>query len=100
MLKFISCIHRPDEISATEISLGRQRRKERREVIFFKAGTSLNIIRVELFGTFRADSMSELRLRMIMDIRFDLIPVALIVPYIFAGGTDGQHPAQCFDLSQ
>ncbi len=68
--------------------------------LVLKGGTSLNIIRIELFDTFRADSMSELRLRMIAYIRFDLIPVAFIVPYFFAGGTDGQHSAQCFDLCQ
>jgi hypothetical protein len=28
-------IHRPDEISAKEISLGRQRHKERREIFFY-----------------------------------------------------------------
>ena len=44
--------------------------------------------------------MAEFRLGMLAYIRFDLVPVPFVIPDFFAGGTDGQHAAQCLDLGQ
>lgn len=54
--------------------------------------------RIEFFGAGGAKSVAEIDFRVFPEIGFDLIPVALVIPYLFAGSTNGQQAAQLFDF--
>ena len=54
--------------------------------------------RVELFCTIRTDPVAEVSLGAIPDIRFNLIPIPLIITDLLAGCTDGKQAAQGFDF--
>jgi hypothetical protein len=57
-------------------------------------------LRIEYLGTIWANAMTEFHIRMILDIDLNLLPIALIVAYSFAGGAYGQQAGQGFDLGQ
>ena len=61
--------------------------------LFTLSATFSNLIGVEFLKTVRADAVSEFGLRMIPDVRFDLSPIPLVVPDLFARGADGKHTA-------
>ncbi len=44
--------------------------------------------------------MAELGFGMLLDVGFNLVPIALVVADPLAGSADGQHAAQCFDFRQ
>ncbi|MEJ5348925.1 MAG: hypothetical protein WHS46_09580 [Desulfosoma sp.] len=44
--------------------------------------------------------MSKENLAMLLKIAFQLLPITLVVPYFFAGATDGKKPAQRFYLGK
>lgn len=52
----------------------------------------------ELFQAIGTDAMSKVGLGVFREVDFHLLPVALVVPYPFAGRTNRQQPAQRFDL--
>src|SRR5438094_1279238 len=51
-------------------------------------------------STIRTVTMSEACPRVVSDVVFDLAPVAVVVPNLFAGGANREEASQCFDLSQ
>ena len=53
----------------------------------------LTEIGIELFHTLGTDPVAEICVRMFMDIRFDLVPVASVIPDLLTGGTDGEETA-------
>ena len=54
-----------------------------------QAAGSVEEFRIELFRTFRAQTVAELGFRMIADVGLDLLPISLVVAYFLAGRTDG-----------
>ena len=55
-------------------------------------------IRIKFFSTFRTDTMGELCIGTFAYIFLNLVPVSLVVSYLFAIGTDGNQPAQGFNF--
>jgi hypothetical protein len=53
---------------------------------------------VQLLEAVRANTMSEIGLRMIPNVHFNLLPVPLVVTYVFTGSTDWQQTAKSFHL--
>ena len=51
------------------------------------------IIRIQRTSTARANRMRKVGLRMIADVRFNLMPIAFLVTNVLAAGADGQQPA-------
>jgi hypothetical protein len=49
---------------------------------------------------FRANAVAEFGMGMFMEIGFELFPIALVIPYLFAVGTDGDDSPQGFDFIQ
>ena len=61
---------------------------------FDDIATGVNVIGIKLFGAFLAASVGKMRLGMIANIGFDLLPISIIVAYFFACCTDGKAPSQ------
>ena len=51
--------------------------------IFHLRGIPLEV-GIEFFHTLRADAVAEFCFRMIPDVSFDLVPIPLVIPYLFA----------------
>ena len=51
-------------------------------------------IRIKLLSAIRADTMSQLSFGMLMDVVFELLPVAVVIANFFAMSLDGQEPFQ------
>jgi hypothetical protein len=49
------------------------------------------ILRIQLFGTVRAEGVREFRLRVFPNINGHVVPIPLIVPDLFTGSADGQE---------
>jgi len=55
-----------------------------------------NVLRIQPFCAFHAESMAELGVGMRADIGFQLMPCAFIVADLLAGRTDGQYSLKGF----
>src|SRR5512134_301906 len=55
-------------------------------------------LRVELLGAVGAEPVGELRFRVRPDVFLDLVPVALVITDLLAGGADRQHALQRLDV--
>jgi len=51
-------------------------------------------LRVELAGASQTCAVAEGGFRVLGDVVFDLLPVPLVIPNLFAGGANGHKPAQ------
>jgi len=60
----------------------------------------MGIFRIKLFYTFRAYTMAEISFRVIRNVSFKLIPIAIVIPYLLARSTHGQQTAQLFHLGK
>jgi hypothetical protein len=60
----------------------------------------LDEVRIQSVEALGTDAMGELGVRVISHIDFDLGPVAVVVADLFAGGADGQQPAQGLDFGE
>ena len=57
-------------------------------------------LRVELGSTFGADAVREINVLVLLEINFQLLPVAVVVADFFARGADRQEAAQGFGVRQ
>src|ERR1051326_3715416 len=55
---------------------------------------------IQLAYALRADAVAEIGLRVAADVRFQLMPVSLVVANLFAGRADGQQSAELLHLGQ
>ena len=44
--------------------------------------------------------MTKYSVGMFLNVGLDLIPIAFIIAYLFAGRANGQYPSQCLDFCQ
>ena len=55
-------------------------------------------LRIKPLDAIGTNSVSKIGIRMGADIRFDLLPIPLIVANLFAGGANGQQAAEGLDM--
>lgn len=55
---------------------------------------------VEFHNAFGTDAVCQLQVGMVSEILFNLIPVSLVIAYLFAVATDGQKAAENPDFLQ
>ena len=53
-------------------------------------------IGIQFFCAFRTNTAAEFSVRVISNTGFNLIPITLVIPYLFARGADGENTLQCF----
>ena len=57
-------------------------------------------IRKIVFSTVLANTMAEFRIRMVLNVCLDLIPVSFVIPIFFRMGTNREQSTELFNLLQ